>query len=62
MEEWDILDDIANPSSKYSHQRMLVLKINNYAYIVPYIESNDEIFLKTVFPSRKHTAMYITNK
>ncbi len=32
--------------------------IYNYAYIVPFIEKEDEIFLKTIFPSRKYTRMY----
>jgi len=60
IEEGRILDDIPNPSEQYSHQYMFVLGINNYAYIVPYVESDDEIFLKTIFPSRKHTAIYLT--
>jgi hypothetical protein len=38
---------------------MMVLHINNYAFVVPYVESEDGIFLKTVFPSRKHTAIYL---
>lgn len=60
LEEGRMLDDIENPSEKYSNQRMFILGINNYAYVVPYIETEDEIFLKTVFPSRKHTAIYLT--
>ena len=60
LEEGRILDDILNPSKKYPDQRMFVLGINNYAYIVPYVETNNEIFLRTVFPSRKHTAIYLT--
>ena len=39
---------------------MFVLEINHYAYIVPYIENDEHIFLKTCFPSRKHTAIYLT--
>lgn len=60
IEEGRVLDDIPNPSKQYSNQRMFVLGINNYAYIVPYVETDDEIFLKTVFPSRKHAAIYLT--
>ena len=59
IEEGRVLDDIPNASNKYPHQRMLVLNINNYAYIVPYVESDKGLFLKTVFPSRKHTAIYL---
>lgn len=57
-----MLDDIPNPVSSYAHQRMFVLEINNYAYVVPYVESEEEIFLKTIFPSRKHTTIYVTGK
>ena len=59
IEEGRVLDDIPSASSKYPHQRMLVLNINNYAYVVPYVESDNGLFLKTVFPSRKHTAIYL---
>ena len=41
-----------------SNQKIYVLKIDNYAIIVPYVESDDEIFLKTAFPSRKYTKKY----
>jgi hypothetical protein len=57
--EGRVLADIANPSEKYPHQRMLVLNIRNYAFVAPYVESEGEIFLKTVFPSRKHTATHL---
>lgn len=61
IEEGRVLADIANPSPQYPHQRMLVLRINDYAYVVPYVETDGEIFLKTVFTSRKHTALYLTD-
>ncbi len=60
IEEGRVLDDIPNPVQSYIHQRMLILEINAYAYVVPYVETDDEIFLKTVFPSRKHTAIYLS--
>ena len=59
IEEKRVLADIPNPSRAFRHQRMFVLNIDNYAYVVPYIEGADSIFLKTVFPSRKHTALYL---
>jgi hypothetical protein len=62
IEEGRILDDIKNPGELYPLQRMLVLEVNHYAYVVPYIETVDKIFLKTIFPSRKHTAIYLTGK
>jgi len=57
IEDGRILDDIPNPN--YPHQRMLVLNINGYAYIVPYVKDETGYFLKTVFPSKKHTAIYL---
>ena len=38
---------------------MYILNINDYAFVVPSVVSKDGIFLKTVFPSRKHTALYL---
>jgi hypothetical protein len=61
IEDGRVLADIANPAERYPGQRMLVLNINNYAYVVPYVEDSETIFLKTVFPSRKHTALYMTD-
>lgn len=40
---------------KCRHQKMLVVKIRDYAYLVPYVESENEIFLKSIIPSRKAT-------
>ena len=42
----------------YPNQKMYVLEIDNYAIIVPYVEDDDQIFLKTAFPSRKYTKKY----
>ncbi len=39
-------------------QKLYVLEIDNYAIIVPYVEKDNEIFLKTAFPSRKYTKRY----
>lgn len=41
-----------------SNQKLYVLEIENYAFIVPFVENDKEIFLKTAFPSRKHTKRY----
>ena len=59
IEDGRILDDLPHPSPGYTHQRLLVLSINNYAYVVPYVENDEEIFLKTVFPSWKYTHIYL---
>ena len=40
------------------NQKMYILEIENYAIIVPFVEKDNEIFLKTAFPSRKYTKRY----
>ena len=42
----------------YPNQRMYILNIEDYAVVVPFVESEEEIFLKTAFPSRKFTSRY----
>ena len=45
---------------KYANQEIYVLNINNYVYLVPFIrESKNSIFLKTIFPHRKLTRLYL---
>ncbi len=60
IEEGRILADLPHPTRK--NQNLLVLEINGYAYVVPYVTEEDGIFLKTVFPSRRHTAKYLTGR
>ena len=63
IEKGDILDDYQHPNQqKYAGQRIMVVGINNYAYLVPYVEDNDELFLKTIIPSRKATEKYFGGK
>lgn len=55
--EVDIFD---HPNQeKYPGQKISVVLIENYAYLVPFIENDDEIFLKTIIPNRKATKQYI---
>ena len=56
IENGQILGIEENPSR--SNQKMYILEIDNYAIIVPYVENDNEIFLKTAFPSRKYTKRY----
>ncbi|MGB4499014.1 MAG: BrnT family toxin [Methylococcaceae bacterium] len=63
LEQGNVLDDIEHPNQeKYPNQSILVLEINNYAYIVPYVENDTEVFLKTIIPSRKLTKQYLGDK
>jgi uncharacterized DUF497 family protein len=60
IEHGGLLDDIAHPNaSNYPNQRIFVICIREYVYLVPYVESDDEIFLKTIIPSRKFTNLYL---
>lgn len=60
IERNDILDVIEHPNaSKYPNQKMFIVKIEQYAYLVPFVENNDQIFLKTIIPSRKATKKYL---
>ena len=40
------------------NQKIYILAIDNYAVTIPYAENDNEIFLKTAFPSRKYTKRY----
>lgn len=56
IETGKILGVEENPG--HSNQRMYILEIGNYAVLVPFVETDDEIFLKTAFPSRKYTKRF----
>jgi uncharacterized DUF497 family protein len=55
----DALIYIQQNTLKYHHQQIYVLNINNYIWIVPFVESSRDVFLKTAFPSRKFTKQYL---
>ncbi len=57
IEAGDILDVLDNRG--HQGQFIYILEIETYAVVVPFIETDDEIFLKTAFPSRKFTKLYI---
>ncbi len=57
----DLLDDKEHPNPLRKHQRLYVVRVEEYAYVVPYVKNQEkkEIFLKTIYPSRKYTKLYI---
>ena len=61
IESGRILDIIEN-KEKYPGQKVFILEIGNYAYLVPFVEDRKKIFLKTIIPSRKATKKYLRNK
>ena len=63
IERGEILDDYLHPNQKtYPGQRIMVISVANYAYLVPYVENEQELFLKTIIPSRKATQQYLGGK
>ena len=63
IERGDILDLVAHSNQKkYPHQQIIVVEINEYAYLVPFVESSEGKFLKTIIPSRKATRDYLGGK
>ncbi|MBL7224597.1 MAG: BrnT family toxin [Desulfobacteraceae bacterium] len=56
IESGQILGIEENPGR--SNQKMFILEIENYAVVVPFVEKDNELFLKTAFPSRKYTKRY----
>jgi hypothetical protein len=58
-EDEHLLDVIENPN--YPNQAMFVVEIDDYVYLVPFVENDTEIFLKTIFPSRKANKHYLSH-
>lgn len=55
-----IMDTFDHPNQeRYPGQKIHVIAIEGYAYLVPFVESDDEVFLKTIIPSRKATKTYL---
>jgi len=58
--EGKILDKVDHPDQKkYPGQQILIIEHRNYCYMVPFVESEEGFFLKTIIPSRKKTKEYL---
>ena len=56
IESGGLLDTVNHPNpDKYPRQKVMIVAIENYVYLVPYVDEDDYYFLKTVIPSRKAT-------
>lgn len=61
IESGGLLDILTHPNrAKYPRQRILVVALDNYVHLVPFIEEEDYFFLKTIIPSRKATRDYLS--
>ena len=47
-----------NPA-RYPRQRMMIVRIDDYAFLVPFVDDESHVFLKTIIPSRKATRDFI---
>jgi uncharacterized DUF497 family protein len=55
-ENGDVLDRLDHPRrGRYPNQRLFVVNVDGYAYLVPFVEDEHEVFLKTIVPSRQAT-------
>ena len=60
IESDGLLDIVAHSNpGKYPNQRMFVVRVEQYVFLVPFVEEADYYFLKTIVPSRKATRDYL---
>ena len=60
VDHGDVLDILEHPNQeKYEGQRVLVVKVEDYVYLVPFVEMENEVVLKTIILSRKATKRYL---
>ena len=60
LEEGDVLDVIEHPNPiKYANQKIYVVAINGYTYLVTFVQDKNKIFLKTIIPNRKAQKKYL---
>jgi len=60
IERGDLLDMLAHPHpERYAEQQIFVVRRDDYVYLVPFVEDEATVFLKTIIPSRKATKQYL---
>jgi len=60
LSQGGLLDTIEHPNQQqYPGQRIFIVNVEGYAYLVPFVEDDEMIFLKTIIPSRKMTKQYL---
>lgn len=60
IEAGGLLDELVHPNqTRYVRQRLLVVALSGYAYVVPCVVQEDDYFLKTIYASRKATRDYL---
>jgi hypothetical protein len=60
IEQGNLLDIITHPNkARYPTQKMLIVRVLNYVYMIPFVEDRNSYFLKTIIPTRKLTKKYL---
>jgi uncharacterized DUF497 family protein len=60
IESGGLLDVLGHPNrTRYPRQRILVVELDGYVHLVPFVEEKEHFFLKTIIPSRKATRDYL---
>jgi uncharacterized DUF497 family protein len=63
IERGDLLDILEHPNpDPYAGQRIFVVRREDYVYLVPFVEDEHTLFLKTIIPSRKATKQYLAGE
>ncbi len=62
IESDQVLDVIKHPNRlKYLNQELIIVDVKGYVYMVPFVkQENGDVFLKTIFPSRKAKKQYLS--
>ena len=56
-----VIEVIRHPNrERYPKQNIMVLDVEDYIYLVPYVKLKGTRFLKTIIPSRKATREYLS--
>lgn len=60
IEQGQVLEVMDHPDQrKHPKQKMAIVEIDGYACLVPYVDDEEGVFLKTIIPSRKATKKYL---
>ena len=58
-----LIEIVPHPNpAKYPRQKIMVVEVGGYAYLVPFVEEDDHFFLKTIIPSRRATRDFIAKE
>lgn len=63
VEAGALIEIVPHPNPrKYPRQKVMVVEVAGYAYLVPFVEEDDHFFLKTIVPSRKGTRDFLAKE